>query len=178
MSDPFIEHLLTGDRHRIYYICEGSHETFRDLVEKLHATGPLAARLRKLPRVSGKKDSPTEWKKLWALMQRAALHGLPTVRRNKTKCKCFTPPEAHTRNERIEVCEFKSPPYRVLFFEEEPSANEPCTTLIITHVFSKKQDETPPTELTRFADLRARYYQWRDGLGASDAITALARCNL
>ena len=176
MSEPIIELLFTGTHHRIYYICEGNHESFRDFAESVNATGPFAATLRRLPRVKDSKENPPEWKKLVALMTRAVHHGVSKVARNPKRCKCFSLPDRFAGDERVEVCEFKTPPYRVLFFQEESASEEPCTTLIITHVFTKKRDDTPAKELKRFAALRKQYYKWRNGLGATDAVNAVAKC--
>ncbi|MEM9997496.1 MAG: hypothetical protein AAF809_07320 [Bacteroidota bacterium] len=176
MPDPILELLIVGTRHRIYYLCEGNHRSFRDFADDLHASGPFAARLRRKPKVESKKTLPPDWKKLLALLQRAAQHGIEVVAQNSARCKRFVPPPAHTNNERMEVCEFKTGPYRVLFFVEETTRPEPRTTLIITHVFEKKQDETPRGELRRFADLRATYYRWRAALKARDALDAITKC--
>jgi len=178
MPQPLIELLFAGPKHRIYFLADGSHSTPRDLAERLHAAGGLAALLRRQPKLEAKKESPPDWKKLLAPIQRTAMEGLEMTARNPSRVKCFVPPEAHTRGERMEVGEFKGAHHRAFFFREEPPRPEPCTTLIITHIYSdKKRNETPAEELVRFADLRTRYYRWRDSLGAQDAVTALSRCN-
>ena len=178
MPDPLIEFFLAGPKHRVYYISAGGHQTLRDLADRLHATGPLAGAVLERPKVLPKKAAPSDWKKLTNTIQRTARNGKDMVGRNKSRLKCFKPPasQTKTRGETVEVCEFKADHHRAFFFAEDPASAEACTTLIVTHVYSdKKQDETPEVELKRFADLRTKYYDWRDATGAPDAVEAHRR---
>lgn len=166
-----LEFWLKGSKHRLYFINEGSHDTPRDLAERICATGPLAARLRNVVRLADRPENPESWKKLLAVIKRALKHGIEITSKNPARCKCFSIDDlAEGASGKIEVCEFKADDLRMMFFREEPIPQEPCTTLIITHCFSKKRDDTPPEELQRFCDLRQRYYERRVEAGASDAV--------
>lgn len=170
-----VDFWLKGPKHRIYFISEGGHETPRELAGRIRAQGPLAARLRGINRLRGKKLHPKSWKKLLAVITRTIEHGIEITSRNPARCKRFYDDDSSTCNEgSIEFCEFKADDLRVMFFVEEPSQNEPCKTLIVTHCFSKKRDDTPPKEKKRFCRLRCAYYRWRESLGASDAVHAYA----
>jgi len=91
------------------------------------------------------------WKKLLSVMVRACEHGLKTVCTNPLVCKRF-------RGEDSGLCEFKSPPYRVMFFECEREHG----LIVITHCFKKKRGDTPPNEKKRARRLQATYYEWLD----------------
>ena len=176
MPDPFIEFFLAGPKHRVYYISAGSHQTLRDLADRLHATGSLAGAVLERPEVLPKKDAPADWKKLTNTIQRTVINGIEKVGRNESRLKRFKPPTIQKGGETVELCEFKADHHRAFFFVEDPASSEPCTTLIITHVDSdKKQDKTAEAQIQRFADLRAKYYAWRTQTGASDAVEAYRR---
>ena len=174
MPEPLIDFFLAGPKHRVYYISVGSHQSLRGLADRLHAKGPLASLLSKREAALSAKEAPADWKKLVNTIQRTAVNGKDMVGRNKSRLKCFKPSASQTKTpEVIEVCEFKADHHRAFFFVEDPTSDESCMTLIVTHVYSdKKQDETPDTELKRFATLRKRYYEWRDKLPARDAVEA------
>lgn len=174
-SDPLIRLVLADACHRIYAMTDGAPLTFEGFAARLRAKGPTAARLLGDPSLEDSEaNRPDNWKRLSALILRTARVGLSQVSVNPQRCKRFFPPEAHTGNQRVEVCEWKQGEWRVFFFREEPVAREPCTTLIVTHAFEKKQDNTPRGELARFAKQRTRYYDWRQSLGATDAVSALS----
>ena len=145
------EPILHGRAHRIVFIetGTGNAETFRQLAERLRARGPLAGRL--LGKTRSAKDSPSEWKRLLAVMNRACVQGLDVVSRNPTACKRF-------RGEDLGLGEFKSKPFRVMFFECEREQG----LIVVTHCFSKKRDTTPPEETKRARRLQEAYYEWLD----------------
>ncbi len=158
-----IDVLLKGSRHEIWYITEGGHTTFKDLLDEVKATGALAAKLREEPRVSNKKLHPKAWKKLLGAMQRTVRHGKDQV--SKTNAiKRWSEPcyDAYQKaDSQVALHEFRPDFIRVLFFEEEPVPVAGPSRLIITHAFKKKRDDTPDEEKTRFVRLRNAYYTWR-----------------
>ena len=145
------EPILRGRAHRIVFIDTGtgSADTFRQLAKRLRAKGPLADRL--LGKTRSAKDSPPEWKKLLAVMNRACEHGLNLVSRNPTVCKRF-------RGDDLGLGEFKSQPIRVMFFECEREQG----LIVVTHCFNKKRATTPPEETKRARRLQEAYYEWLD----------------
>lgn len=171
MNAPFLHFLIAGPCHRIYYIAKGSHQTPLDVARALRASGPLTARLG-LGKITGRDDSPERWKKHLALIVRTTEVGLPVVGRNPSRVKCFEAAASLTPYGPRQVCEWKTEDLRFLFFPEMTVVREPCTTLILTHCFSKKRDDTPPVEIERYDRLRQAFYDWRDALKAKDAVAA------
>ncbi len=167
-----LEFWLKGPKHRIYFIIDGSHETPQDLAHRIRASGPEAAALTKESKLKERKPRPESWKKLTAVIQRTLTHGVDVTSRNPTRCKCFTIDDGAAGL--VEVREVKADDLRIMFFKDEPVSDEPCTSLVITHCFKKKQDATPANELTRFCNLRRNYYNWRNDLGAVNAVQAYA----
>lgn len=153
-----VELVLTRSRHRISYVRDGAHVTFRDFLDKVKAQGPLAAAIRGEPRLKEKKPAPKEWKKLIAALDRIAQHGFRKL--EKTKLVKTWAEDGGTT-----VCEIRKGNVRVLFFEDEPHPNDGPTHLVITHAFFKKSDETPRSEIERFLRMREQYYTWKFNAG-------------
>lgn len=149
-----VELVLARSSHRISYIYEGAHVTFRDFLDKVKAQGPTAAAIRGEPRLRQRKPAPKEWKKLIAALDRVAKHGFRVLEKT-------TVVKTWRANDGTEVCEIRKGNVRVLFFEDEPPPDEGPTHLIITHAFFKKSDETPQPEIERFLRMRAQYYRWK-----------------
>ena len=145
------EPILRGRAHRIVYIetGTGSAETFQQFARQLRAKGPLASQL--LGKEQGAKNRPRDWKKLLAIMKRVCDPGLDVVATNPLVCKRFKGSDSG-------LGEFKSIPFRVMFFE----CGRVPGRIVITHCFKKKSDKTPPQQVERAHRLREAYYQWID----------------